>query len=151
MSDGTAGTGVYTYKWTINGQNPASGETFVVPSTAKYGDEIKVTVTNEAGNTADATVYVGGLTILSVEPTTAANGNVGYKYIRVTFSKSLDSLDSSEIEIRHAKSNQLFSIESLKLSADGTFADVILYGSNDADGTTFLKANQPYVCTLKND
>ena len=147
----TGGEGTVTYKWTINGQNPASGETFTVPATAKYGDEITVVVTDEDGNTASDTVYVGGLTILSVEPTTAANGNVGYKYIRVTFSKSLDSLDSSEIEIRHAKSNQLFSIESLKLSADGTFADVILYGSNDADGTTFLKANQPYVCTLTKD
>ena len=76
---------------------------------------------------------------------------IGYKYVRIFFSEPLSSLDPSEIEIRAAKSKQLYSLESVKLSGTGLFADVILYGSYDADGTTFLMPNTPYVATITHD
>ena len=98
-----------------------------VPASAKDGDEIKVTVTDELGNKAEDTVYVGGLTILYVEPTTAgAADDTGYKYIRATFSTALTELAPSQIEIRRKSDKQLYSVDTVKLSADGTFADITL-------------------------
>ena len=145
-----------TYSWTLNGTVVGATSTYTVPASAVTGDVIEVTVTDADGNTASDSAIVSGLTIVSVEPTTAAGTNgagnlIGYKYVRIFFSESLASLDTSEVEIRNVKSKQLYSIESLKLSSTGLFADIILYGSNDADGTTFLMPNTPYVATVEHN
>ena len=134
----------------------AATPTYTVPASAVTGDAIEVTVTDADGNKATARATVSGLTIAAVEPTTAAGTNgagllIGYKYVRIFFSEPLSSLDASEVEIRDVKSKQLYSIESLKLSSTGLFADVVLAGSYDADGTTFLMPNVPYVATIDQD
>ena len=72
-----------------------------------------------------------------VEPTTEA-GAFGYKYIRAYFSSALTSLDADDIEIRNKKNNQLYSVDTVKLSADGTSADITLYGSVQEGNTSFL-------------
>ena len=149
-------TAKVTYSWTLNGTVVAATPTYTVPASAVTGDAIEVTVTDADGNKATARATVSGLTIAAVEPTTAAGTNgagllIGYKYVRIFFSEPLSSLDASEVEIRDVKSKQLYSIESLKLSSTGLFADVVLAGSYDADGTTFLMPNVPYVATIDHD
>ena len=123
----------------------ATTATYTVPASAKDGDEIKVTVTDKDGNTASDSVYVGGLTILKVEP--LAQGET-YKYVKAYFSTALDSLNPSEIEIRGKKDQKLYSIQTAVLSTDGMAADLTLYGNTDSDSTTFLRANTTYVMTL---
>ena len=144
------GEGEYTYKWTLNGKGAVTTETYEVPADANSGDAIKVVVTDEAGNTAEDTVYVGGFTILKVEPTTASTNN-SYKYVRAYFSTSLDSLSTEDIEIRAVKSQQLYSIESVKLSSDGTYADITIAGDASVAETRFLSAGLRYGCTINHD
>ena len=121
---------IVTYSWTLNGVVVGATSTYTVPASATTGDIIAVTVTDAEGNTTSDSVTISGLTITAVEPTTAAGVvggiNVGYKYVRIFFSEPLSSLDTSEIEIRHSKTKQLYSLESVKLSSTGLFADVIL-------------------------
>ena len=132
------------YSWTFNGTVVGASSTYEVPASAKDGDEIKVTVTS-GDKTASDTVYVGGLTILYVEPTTAGAADyTGFKYIRATFSKALSELAPSQIEIRRKSDNQLYSVDSVALSADGTFADITLFGDSSAAGTFFLQAGPIY-------
>ena len=144
------GAGEYTYKWTINGKGAVTTSTYTVPADANSGDAIKLVVTDANGNTAEDTVYVGGFTILLVEPTTASSQpqRVGYKYIRADFSASLSSLTPSDIEIRDKKSNQLYSVESVDLSSDGTYANITIAGDTDVAGTSFLLAATEYVITI---
>ena len=120
------GAAVSKYEWSLNGTVMATTATYEVPAIAKSGDRIKLVVTAEDGETAEDTVYVGGFTILMVEPTTE-EGGLGYKYIRAYFSSALTSLDADDIEIRNKKNNQLYSVDTVKLSADGTSADITLY------------------------
>ena len=152
MSDGTAGTGVYTYEWTLNGKGAVTTETYEVPADAKSGDKIKVTVTDELGNTAEDTVYVGGFTITKVEPTTAttATTTTGYKYIRAYFSSSLATLTADDIEIRDKDTEQLYSVDTVKLSSDGTYADITLFGSQDEGATSFLIPQTIYTMEIAN-
>ena len=146
------GQGAYSYKWTINGKGALTTATYTVPADAKSGDAIKVTVTDELGNTADATVYVGGFTILKVEPTTAQaqDDETGYKYIRAYFSSGLKSLAPEDIVLRDKYSEQLYSIDTVKLSSDGTYADITLFGSVSEGGTKFLQGGEIYVMTITN-
>ena len=139
-----------TYKWTINGKGAVTTETYEVPADANSGDAIKVTVTDSEGNTAEDTVYVGGFTILKVEPTTASTNN-SYKYIRAYFSTSLDSLSTEDIVIRAVKSQQLYSVESVDLSSDGTYADITIAGDASVASTRFLSAGMKYGCTVNYD
>ena len=133
------------YEWKLNGTVVAATESYEVPASAKDGDEITLTVTAEDGQTASDTVYVGGLTILYVEPTTAgAADGTGYKYIRATFSSALTELTPSQIEIRRKSDNQLYSVESVALSSDGIFADITLFGDSSSAGTFFLQAGPIY-------
>ena len=146
-----AGAGV-TYKWTLNGKGAITTETYEVPADANSGDAIKVVVTDEEGNTAEDTVYVGGFTILKVEPTTQQDGaGTGYKYIRAYFSNSLSSLAPEDIELRDKMTEQLFSIDTVKLSSDGTYADITLFGSVNDGGTTFLQGGDIYVITITSE
>ena len=133
------------YEWSLNGTVMATTATYEVPASAKDGDEIKLTVTAEDGETASDTVYVGGLTILKVEP--LAQGET-YKYVKAYFSSALTSLSPSEIEIRGKKDQKLYSIQTAVLSSDGMAADLTLYGNTDSDSTTFLRPNTTYVMTL---
>ena len=64
-----------TYKWTINGKGAVTTATYTVPADANSGDAIKLVVTDADGETAEDTVYVGGFTILAVEPTTDQTNN----------------------------------------------------------------------------
>ena len=139
-----------TYEWSINGTVYATSESITVPASAKSGDRIKVKVTDADGETATDMVFVGGFTIVSVEPTTANDGG-DYKYIRATFSSALSSLDPSEIEIRRKSDKQLYSVESVRLSIDGKVADITLFGDKDAAGTDFLTAATIYVMTVTHD
>ena len=148
---------IVTYSWTLNGVVVGATSTYTVPASATTGDIIAVTVTDAKGNTTSDSVVISGLTIAAVEPTTAAGYttdptgavvSIGYKYVRIFFSEPLDSLEKSDVEIRQVKTKQLYSIESVDLSADGLFADVVLYGSYSGDGTTFLQPNEPYQCTI---
>ena len=136
---------IVTYEWSINGTIYATSESITVPASAKDGDEIKLVVTDADGEKAEDTVYVGGLTILKVEP--LAQGAT-YKYVKAYFSSALSSLSPSDIEIRGKKDQKLYSIQTAVLASDGMAADLTLYGSADADGTTFLRANTTYVMTL---
>ena len=95
-------------------------------------------------------MYVGGFTILAVEPTTDQTNN-GYKYIRAYFSGSLNSLEPEDIVIRDKKTNQLYSVDTVKLSADGTYADITLFGSVLEGGTMFLSGGTEYVMTIAKD
>ena len=144
------GAGEHTYKWTINGKGVVTTETYEVPADANSGDAIKVVVTDELGNTAEDTVYVGGFTILKVEPTTA-QGSAGYKYVRAYFSSALTSLTPSDLEIRAVKSQQLYSVEDVKLSSDGTYADITIAGDASVAGTSFLLSGTKYGCTVNYD
>ena len=124
-----------------------------MPADANSGDRITLVVTAEDGETASDTVYVGGFTITKVEPTTDAvtgTGEVGYKYIRAYFSSSLATLAPEDIEIRAKDTEQLYSIDSVKLSSDGTYADITLFGSHDEGGTTFLQAQVIYTMEIAN-
>ena len=146
----TPSTATVSYKWTLNGKGTITTSTYTVPADANSGDAIKLVVTDADGNTAEDTVYVGGFTILLVEPTTASTQpqRVGYKYIRADFSASLSSLTPSDIEIRDKKSNQLYSVESVTLSSDGTSADITIAGNSDIAGTSFLVSQTEYVITI---
>ena len=144
------GAGEYAYEWSINGVVYATSESITVPASAAYGDRIGVTVTDEEGNTATDLVFVGGFTIVEVEPTTANDGG-DYKYIRATFSTALSSLDPSEIEIRRKSDKQLYSVEEVRLSSDGKTADITLFGNKLEAGTEFLKAATIYVMTVTHD
>ena len=135
------------YSWTLNGKGAVTTSTYTVPADAKSGDAIKVVVTDLNGNTATDTVYVGGFTILEVEPTTAQGGS-GYKYVRAYFSAALASLTPSDIVIRDKKTNQLYSVESVALSSDGKSADITIAGNVDIAGTTFLMPATEYVITI---
>ena len=139
-----------TYKWTINGKGAVTTATYTVPADANSGDAIKLVVTDADGETAEDTVYVGGFTILAVEPTTDQTNN-GYKYIRAYFSGSLNSLEPEDIVIRDKKTNQLYSVDTVKLSADGTYADITLFGSVLEGGTMFLSGGTEYVMTIAKD
>ena len=141
----TPSSATVTYAWALNGTVEATTATYTVPAKAKDGDEITLTVTDADGNKAAATVYVGGLTILKVEP--LAQGDT-YKFVKAYFSTALASLSPSEIEIRGKKDQKLYSIQTAVLSTDGMAADLTLYGSNADDGTTFLQPNTTYVMTL---
>ena len=141
----TASAAVTKYEWKLNGTVVATTATYEVPASAKDGDEIKLTVTAEDGETASDVVYVGGLTILKVEP--LAQGET-YKYVKAYFSSALTSLAPSEIEIRGKKDQKLYSIQTAVLASDGMAADLTLYGNTDSDSTTFLRANTTYVMTL---
>ena len=146
------GAAAAKYEWKLNGAVVAATESYEVPASAKDGDEITLTVTAEDGQTASDTVYVGGLTILYVEPTTAGAANgTGYKYIRATFSTALTELAPSQIELRRKADNQLYSIESVALSSDGTFADITLFGDSSAAGTYFLQAGPIYTMKVTQD
>ena len=140
------GGAVAKYEWSLNGTVMATTATYEVPASAKDGDEIKLTVTAEDGETASDTVYVGGLTILKVEP--LAQSNNSYKYVKAFFSSALSSLSPSEIEIRGKKDQKLYSIQTAVLSTDGMAADLTLYGNNDSDLTTFLQPHTAYIMTL---
>ena len=134
-----------TYQWYLNGAVVAATETYTVPASAKDGDEIKLVVTDADGDKVEDTVYVGGLTILFVEPTTAGAADyTGFKYIRATFSTALTELAPSQIEIRRKSDKQLYSVESVVLSADGKFADITLFGDSSAAGTFFLQSGPIY-------
>ena len=139
------GAAAASYEWSLNGTVEATTATYTVPASAKDGDEIKVIVTAEDGETASDTVYVGGFTILKVEP--LAQGNT-YKFVKAYFSSALTSLSPSDIEIRGKKDQKLYSIQTAVLSSDGMAADLTLYGTQDADGTTFLIPNTTYIMTL---
>ena len=140
------------YSWTLNGKGAVTTSTYTVPADAKSGDAIKVVVTDLNGNTASDTVYVGGFTILEVEPTTAQdNQGTGYKYIRAYFSNSLKSLAPEDIVLRDKMTEQLFSIDTVKLSSDGTYADITLFGDNSEGGTTFLQGGDIYVITITSE
>ena len=140
-----------TYKWTLNGKGAITTETYTVPADANAGDAIKVVVTAEDGETAEDTVYVGGFTITKVEPTTdAASTSTGYKYIRAYFSDALTTLDPDDIEIRSKDTEQLYSIDTVKLSSNGTYADITLFGSKDEGDTRFLQGGVIYVMTIDN-
>ena len=145
LSATVTGADDVTYSWALNGTAMATTATYTVPASAKDGDEIKLTVTDEDGQTASDKVYVGGLTILKVEP--LAQGAT-YKYVKAYFSSALTSLAPSEIEIRGKKDQKLYSIQTATLSTDGMAADLTLYGNNDSDLTTFLWPNTTYVMTL---
>ena len=148
------GAGTYKYEWSVNGIVSGTKETFEIPASAKSGDRIKVTVTDEEGNTAEDTVYVGGFSIVMVEPTTDAQtglGGNGYKYIRAYFSTGLDSLEADDIEISAKKNNQLFSVDTVKLSADGTYADITLFGSIQEGNTKFLDPATIYTMAITKD
>ncbi len=78
------GAAAAKYEWSLNGTVEATTATFEVPAKAKDGDEIKLTVTAEDGETASDTVYVGGLTILKVEPLAQSNED-SYKFVKAFF------------------------------------------------------------------
>ena len=143
-----------TYEWSINGTVYATSESITVPAIAKSGDRIKVTVTSEDGETASDSVYVGGFSILKVEPTTAmvmGEDTKGYKYVRATFSNPLMSLSEADIEIRNVKTDQLYSVEKVALSTDGYTADITIAGDAAVAGTTFLMPSTIYACTMSSD
>ena len=141
-----------TYEWSINGTVYATSESITVPASAKSGDRIKVKVTDADGETAEDTVYVGGFTIVNVEPTTAMGTNgAGYKYIQAEFSTALSDLSVDSVEIRAKKDKQLYSVESVDLSSDGTTAKITLFGSLDDGGTTFLQAGEIYILKIANE
>ena len=143
------GAAVAKYEWTLNGKGAVTTETYEVPADAKSGDKIKLVVTAEDGETAEDSVYVGGFTILKVEPTTEAGGQ-GYKYIRAYFSSSLTSLAPEDIELRSKDTEQLYSIDTVKLSSDGTYADITLFGSVAEGETHFLDGGVIYVMAITN-
>ena len=95
-------------------------------------------------------MYVGGFTILKVEPTTASTSN-SYKYIRAYFSTGLKSLTPEDLVIRAVKSQQLYSVEAVKLSSDGTYADITIAGDASVAGTSFLLAGVKYGCLVNYD
>ena len=144
------GAAAASYEWTLNGKGAVTTETYEVPADAKSGDKIKLVVTAEDGETAEDTVYVGGFTILKLEPTTYADHLTGYKYIRAYFSNSLATLDPDDIEIRSKDTEQLYSIDTVKLSSDGTYADITLFGSVSEGNTHFLDGATIYVMTIDN-
>ena len=142
------------YEWSLNGTVVATTATYEVPAIAKSGDRIKVTVTAEDGETASDSVYVGGFSILKVEPTTAmtpGTGTKGYKYVRATFSNALNSLSEADIVIRNVKTDQLYSVEKVALSTDGYTADITIAGDAAVAGTTFLMPSTIYSCTISSD
>jgi hypothetical protein len=130
-------------------------------SIADYTSTIKVSVFDKKGKkykvvkpktlTAKVKVKASEFSIVSVVSTTAGDGLTGSKYVRATFSKALDSLDASEVEIVNKSTGQLYSIEKVTLSSNKKVADVALMGDNSVARTTFLQPNTDYIFKITKD
>ncbi len=156
----TAGVTVKYNKKTIKASKKVAGTgkalTFKVTvpdKVANYKSTIKVVVYNKNGKKAKTlstkrTVKVSEFSIASVVSTTEEAG-AGYKYIRATFTKALDSLDASEVEISEKATGQIYSVEKVILATNGKSADITLVGDAMAAGTRFLSANTDYVLNIK--
>ncbi|MCR4955051.1 MAG: hypothetical protein K6A30_00005, partial [Lachnospiraceae bacterium] len=136
-----------------------TGKTITLKVTApdkveNYKNTLKVKVYNKKTNKLvktlkrTATIKVKELKITSVEPTTAATGNTGYKYIRVNFNKALDKISTDDIEIRAKATQQLYTVDSVKLSNGNKSADITIKGDASVAGTTFLMAGSIYTASF---
>ncbi len=124
---------------------------------ANYKSTIKAVIYNKKTNkkvktlSTKRTVKVSEFSIASVvsivNNTQAANlaGAGGVKYLRATFTKAIDALDASEVEIYRKSDNQLFSVASVKLASNGKSADLTLVGDDNAANVAWLKYNVDYV------
>lgn len=116
---------------------------------ANYKSTIKAVIYNKKTNkkvktlSTKRTVKVSELAIKSVEPATAQAGAT-IKYLIVNFTKAIDTLDASEVEIRRVDTDQLYTVDSVKLAANGKSATITLLGNDQAQNTTYLQRNVEY-------
>ena len=157
----TSGVTVKYNKKTIKASKKVAGTgktlTFKVTvpdKVANYKSTIKAIIYNKKTNkkvktlSTKRTVNVTEFSIASVVSTTDAAAS-GYKYIRATFTKAIDALDASEVEISEKATGQIYSVEKVALATNGKSADITLVGDVAAAGTTFLQANTDYVLNIK--
>ena len=120
---------------------------------ANYKATLKAIVYNKKTNkrvkglTTTTTVKCTKLAIKSVEPATLVGSN-GYKYIVVNFNKALSKLDASEVSIRDKNTNELISIENVKLATNGKSATLTMLGDTATSNNMFVWANTDYVLTV---
>jgi hypothetical protein len=124
-------------------------------SIADYTSTIKVSVFDKKGKkykvvkpknlTAKVKVKASEFSITNVVSTVDAVAN-GSKYVRATFSKAIDALDASEVEITEKGSGQIFTVKKVTLSSNKKMADIELLGDDNAGGIiNWLKPNVDYI------
>ena len=140
--------GTVSYLWTLNANTVSYSGTYTVPTTAKVGDLISVTVTDADGNTASDSVIVGATTELALESVEGAaidRASGTYNVVIAYFNQPVDDLAAGDIQIRRVSDDQLFSVESVALSSDGMKATITLANSGSAGASVVgLRPNVDY-------
>ena len=141
----TPSDAVVSWTWTLNGNTVSYAPTFTIPTTAKEGDIITVSVTNVDGTASDS-VIVGATTELALESVEGAAESGGrYNVLIAYFNQPVDDIVAGDIQIRRVADDQLFAVESVSLSSDGMKATITLANTNAAGAVvTGLDSNVDY-------
>ena len=142
------GAAAAEYKWTLNDNTVSYSGTYTVPTTAKEGDIITVTVTAEDGETASDSVVVGAIAELALQSVEGAAMDAAtgtYNVVIAYFNQPVEGLAAGDIQIRQVNNDQLYSVESVSLSSDGLKATITLANSSSAGAQVLgLEANVDY-------